>query len=325
MKKNQILIILFSIQFSLCGCSSKVETLNIDNSQDTTTSYLPDGIYIRIIALASPFQSDDNTANWMFENYTAQDVLKIISTLKPDCLERFITGKQDPNKEVPVDEGEKPMTVLEFLNAAIEAGSPDCIIVPKLNLKWRENYFYEAAQNLYDLNLNKPIRNINLDCWPDYWRTHDENSIKQMLQNFKDIGFEVIGINMTGGSHEAYGFVDYMDFNINTYTWTVNTNVLDKLKADTSLSKYFMYIDYPGAMDRFVANNTVDEQADIFKYNIQPYQETDSFTFVYPILQDDWDATQVITSPTGHYGGISMFEVIKNLINDTRNNVQYRK
>ncbi len=105
--------------------------------QKATSVYLPYGIYIRIIALASPFQSNDNTANWMFDNYTAQDVLKIISTMQADCLERSITGKQDTYKEVPVDEGEAPMIVLEFLYAAIEAGSPDCIIVTKLNFKPR--------------------------------------------------------------------------------------------------------------------------------------------------------------------------------------------
>jgi hypothetical protein len=311
-----IIVLIFA-----CGCSSEINSMADSKLPETTSSYLPDGIYIRIIALASPFQSEDNTSTWMFDDYTAQDILKIISNLKPDGLERFITGKQDPNKEVPVDEGEAPMTVLEFLNAAIEAGSSDCIIIPKLNLKWNEEYFFEAAQNLYDLPLKKPIRNINLDCWPDYWQNHDENSIKQMLQKLKDIGFEVIGINMTGGYHEAYGYADYMDFNINTNTWTVNTNTLDKLKADTSLSKYFMYIDYPGAMSRFEANNSVDEQADILKYNIFPYQEIDRFTFVYPILQDDWDATQVFTSSTGSYAGISIFEVIKNLIIETRNNL----
>lgn len=314
---NIKIIILVGILLLTNSCDSKDNTLNLP--QDTEESHLPDGIYIRIIALASPFQSDDNSARWMFDNYTAQDVLKLISTIKPDCLERFVTGKQDPNKEIPVATGEEPMTVLEFMNAAVKAGNPNCIIIPKLNLKWKESYFFEAAQNLYDLPLDKPIRNINLDCWPDYWQNKSEKEIKQMLQRLKDIGFEVIGINMTGGYHEAYGYVDYMDFNIDTKTWTVNTGILNKLKADSSLSKYFMYIDYPGAMEKFETNNTVDQQADILTHNIHPQQEIDNFTFVYPILQDDWDATQTFTSRAGTYGGISIFEVMHNLIQETRN------
>ena len=37
---------------------------------------------------------------------------------------------------VPVRDGCPPMMVGQFLNAAMEAGAPGCIIIPKLNLTW---------------------------------------------------------------------------------------------------------------------------------------------------------------------------------------------
>jgi len=283
--------------------------------------YLPDGIYVRMITLglhANKIRT--KTGRWMLNDYTAQDILKRIEELNPDCLERFITGKQNPDMLVPVDEGEEPMTVIDFLNAAVNAGSEKCIIVPKLNMKWNKEYFFESAQNLYDLPLDKPIRNINLDCWPDYWKKNSEAEIEAMLKRVKDIGYEVIGINMTGGYHEGFGYVDYMDFNIDKEKWTVNIKTLNKLKADADLKKYFMYIDYPGAMDEFRTTNTADQQADIYINNIYPTQEEYGYTFVYAIFQDDWDATKLFTSPDGPHKGKSIYEIIKELIFKSRQN-----
>jgi len=288
------------------------------NHKNWTSEHCPDGIYVRMITLAAPFKTIAKTGNWMLPDYNAQDILARIQDLKPDCLERFVTGKQNPYQLVPVAKGEKPMTVLEFLNAAIAAGSPDCIIIPKLNLKWGEKYFWDAAQNLFDLPLDKPIRNINLDCWPDYWKEHTPKEIEAMLKRLKDIGFEIIGINMTGGYHPGYGHVDYMDFNINKEDWTVNTKTLNRLKKDNDLKRFYMYIDYPGAMDQFRKQNSTDEQADIYINNIHPYQNELGFTFVYAIFQDDWDATTEFTSEKGQYKGKSMFDITRELIEKSR-------
>ncbi|TLX76411.1 hypothetical protein E9993_05835 [Labilibacter sediminis] len=306
----------------LLSCSTDSEARDKNkkkqHKEELSYSQMPEGIYVRMITLAAPFNTKAKTGNWMLPDYTAQDVLAYIEELKPDCLERFITGKQDIHKLVPVDKGEEPMTVLQFLNAAIAAGSENCIIIPKLNLKWGEKFFWDCAQSLYDMPLDRPIRNINLDCWPDYWKEHTEEEIEAMLKRLKNIGYEVIGINMTGGYHHGYGYVDYMDFNINKEDWSVNTKTLNRLKKDPDLKQFFMYIDYPGAMDEFREKNTVDEQAAIYINNIHPYQETEGFTFVYAIFQDDWDATKEFTSKKGEFKGKSMFEITKELIEKTR-------
>lgn len=307
---------IFSCDLQSISTNADGETLTDFVSENP---YLPEGIHVRMITLALHANKQrTKTGRWMLNEYTAQDILKYIEELKPDCLERFITGKQDPNMLVPVDEGEEPMTVVDFLNAAVKAGSEKCIIVPKLNMKWNEEYFFEAAQNLYDLPLEKPIRNINLDCWPDYWKEHSEEEIEAMLKRVKDIGYEVIGINMTGAYHEGFGYVDYMDFNIDKEKWEVNVKTLNRLKSDPELDQYFMYIDYPGAMNEFRAQNTADEQADIYTNNIYPSQFEYGYTFVYALFQDDWDARQLFTSEDGPYNGKSIYDVIKDLILKTR-------
>lgn len=322
-----LLIFFFGVSLSACErdtleikpvIDEPIKDDSIKNDEDVS-AYFPDGIYVRIITLALHANGGySDTAKWMLNNWTAQDILKMIKELKPDCLERFVTGFQDPNKLVPVAKGEPPMTVLEFLNAAVRAGSEKCIIIPKLNLNWGDKYFFAAAENLYNLPLEKPMRNINLDNWDRFCKEHTEEEVKSRLRRLKEIGYKIIGTNMTGGYHEAFGYMDYMDFNINKIGWVPNEGPLNKLKNDPDLKKYYLYIDYPEPMNTFLSTNTPDQQADIYTYNIEPKQKELDFTFVYAILQDDFDATQLFTSTDGPYGGKSIYAVMKDCIQKTR-------
>ena len=57
---------------------------------------IPEGVNVRIIPLAKPLKSADGYAQWMYpEQYTAQDILEMIEGLRPQVLERYITGKQN--------------------------------------------------------------------------------------------------------------------------------------------------------------------------------------------------------------------------------------
>lgn len=281
------------------------------------------GRQVRLIALAEPFSS----VHWMpakrrglSRDYTAQDILEMIAELKPDCLERFITGYQNPEDLVPVRKGCPPMTVLEFLNAAILAGGENCHIVPKLNLQWLKSergaaYFWKSAQALYDLPLVRPIRNINLDVWDHYCQeihsTQEERD--DMFRRLREIGYEEIGVNMTGLYRVNHPEIDYADFNINKTTWQVNESAIRTLRSYPNIKRLYMYIDYPGPMDAFRLN-TPDRQAEIYTENIFPRQEELGFTFVYAVIQDSWDAHESVTSAEGPYKGKTMFEITKELL-----------
>jgi hypothetical protein len=279
--------------------------------------------HIRLISLASPFTNSRwmlTKAKGLHKDYTAQDVLEMIEELKPDCLERFITGYHNPQGLVPVREGYPEMTVLEFLNAAISAGSEKCHIVPKLNLQWlawgREEYFWKSAQGLYDLPLVRPIRNINLDVWDIYCNeihtTPEQRA--ELFKRLRDIGYEEIGVNMTGLYRVNDPQIDYADFNIDKNTWEVKGNVVELIKSYPNIKRLYLYIDYPGAMDAF-GRNSPDRQAEIYYENIFPKQKEMGFTYVYAIIQDSWDANTSVTSEDGPYKGKTMYEITKELLN----------
>lgn len=279
--------------------------------------------YIRLIALADPFAKNHwmaNKAHGLAKDYTAQDILEMIEELNPDCLERFITGYPDPDGLVPVREGCEPMTVMEFLNAAILAGGEGCHIIPKLNLQWLQNdrgaaYFWRAAELLYKLPLVKPIRNINLDVWDIYCKEIDitPKERARLFKRLRKIGYEEIGVNLTGLYRVNDPQLDYADFNIDKHRWEINRDALNMLKGYPNLKEYFMYIDYPGAMDAFRLNSP-DRQAQIYSETIYPAQAELGFTFVYPIIQDSWDASAVSTSKDGPYKGKTMYEITKELL-----------
>ena len=88
---------------------------------------------------------------------------------------------------------------------------------------------------------------------------------------------------------------------------------MEKLKTDQYIKQYYLYIDYPGQMDEFMKLSG-DEQADVFTKVIQPAAKREGFSFVYPVLFDEWDATKHFTSKGGEYQGASLFEVIQQAV-----------
>lgn len=279
---------------------------------------VPVGPQVRIIPLASPLKSEDGFAQWMHPEYTAEDILEKIEVIRPQVLERYFTGKQDLEALVPVREGNPPMSVKEFLDASVSAGAPGCIIIPKLNLTWfswgKEKYFWEAAENNYNLSLERPIRIVNLDNWKAFIDKHGEEQLKGVLERLKRIGYETIGVNMTGGYRPGFGMVSFADFPIDSENWKIRTSTLDKFKADPDITQYYLYIDYPGQMDKFM-ELTPDEQADVITKVIEPAAKQHDFTFVYPVLFDRWDASKHVTRSDGPYKGSSILEVIQQSAN----------
>ena len=131
------------------------------------------------------------------------------------------------------------MTVGQFLNASINAGAPGCIIVPKLNLTWiswgREKYFWETAENYFNLPLSRPIRIVNLDNWNAFLEKHGEQKAIELLKRLQEIGYESIGVNMAGGFKEGYGYLSFGDFLIDSQTWKIRLSTLNKMKKDPHL------------------------------------------------------------------------------------------
>lgn len=299
--------------------------------------------YVRIVALGDPGPSGDWAGKWMLtterrpefaRNYYAEDVLEWIEDLKPYCLERFISGYQGSTR-IPKRDGSY-MSVTEFLNKAILAGGEGCHICPKLDLTWlraapgTNNYrnFWEGAQKLYDMDLVNPIRSISLDCWNNYKENLSEQGLndaqqavvmKEMFDGLRAIGFEEIGVNLTGAGNwgPASNVLDFVNFNINKDTWiptlsdgTRNNKAINK-NSNSDHDTFLLYIDYPGPYEAFVKNLTPDQMADVYTKNIWPQQEAQGFVFVYSLSNAEWDPFKHVTDPNGPYEGKNMYEITK--------------
>jgi hypothetical protein len=302
--------------------------------------------YVRIVTTGSPGPSNDWASTWMLQrsrrpefvrDYYAEDVLEWIEELKPDCLERFISGYPGPGTKIPKKDGGY-MPVADFLNAAILAGGEGCHICPKLDLQWlrgepgSNSYrtFWEGAQLLYDMDLVVPIRSVSLDCWNAYREilveqghtTEGQQAVvmKEMFDRLRAIGFQEIGVNLLGATNwgPAPDVLDFVNFSIGDPENTGMPNLSNAIrnnkaikKSPASHDKYLLYIDYPGPVDRFVANHTPDQMADIYINTIWPEQQKQGFVYVYSLSNDGWDPFAHVTDPNGPYGGKNMYDITK--------------
>lgn len=265
---------------------------------------MPDGIYVRIIPYTTAMK-----LGWNPPDYNAQDILRMIEELKPDVLNRFTAGKPDPESVIPVAPGNPPMNFLQFLNAALKAGSPDCMLTPKVHLNhvYRDSYRMQAAQELLDLPLTRRLTALDLDC---YFESGDEADHRKMLQAFKAMGWVDLGFN-PGIIRPTYGFGSYGMPCLSKKTWEVSEDQISRWKAE-GYQTLLLHIDYPPAITEF-AKHPPDRQADIIAA-IRPLQRKLGFRFIYPVLYAGYDANRIVTTRDGPYKGATILAVIKQMI-----------
>ena len=272
---------------------------------------IPDGIYIRIRPLSNRGKRDE-PAHWDPADYNAQQILAMIADWKPNVLERYTDGRLDAEAPTPVAAGQPPMNVRQFLNASMRAGAPGCIITPRLTLdEYDKGSLFTTAQNLYDFPIDPPMRILSLDNWSDFSRSHTPEQIREMFQKLKAQGWQRFAVNMVGGLGDPQGFAAIAEFGIKRELgFAPNLDALQRMKADPSIRKRLLYIDFPKQVGDFMKLSP-DERAQALVDKIAAVQQKEGFTFVWPILQGAWDSTQIYTSRDGPYGGASLYEVMK--------------
>ncbi|MCF7847931.1 MAG: hypothetical protein K9M45_03695 [Kiritimatiellales bacterium] len=283
-------------------------------------SYAPKGNHVRLRPLQNRGTSGLDDDYWQYPDYTAQDILQMIEQLQPTVLERYISGPFNPDTLVPVDPGEPTMTVAEFLNASMAVGAPGCTLSPRVSLEvlyskpcpWSTDYtncFYAVADNLYNLPIDPPIRTISLDNWGAFSDAHSDEEIHTILTNLVAMGWERIAVNYIGGNRNSYGIVKVGMFGVDQDTYLPKMSAYAAIAANESIEDILLYIDFRSPAEAF-SQLPPDEQADKL-YAIASLQETNDFTFVWPVIGADfWDVTKVYTSTNGPYGGMSILEVM---------------
>lgn len=288
------------------------------NQQNDHVAPIPDGIYVRIRPLSNRGQRSQ-PAKWDPGGYTAQDILGIIADLKPNVLERYTDGYLDPDLLVPVAEGHPAMTVVEFLNASMRAGSPGCIIIPRLSLhEYGKGTLFATAQSLYDFPIDPPMRILSLDNWGDINKAGvSKDEIRSIFQKLQAQGWSHIAVNMVGGIHDPQGFASITEFGVKKdEKFAPDLSKLEKIKELDYVKKYLLYIDFPAQTKEYEQAYSPDERAAHLVNVLGGQQMRNGYTFVWPILQGAWDSTQVVTSDNGPYNGATLYEVMKKAIKE---------
>jgi hypothetical protein len=268
-------------------------------------SHPPGTRFIRIRTLES-------RSVWSLEGFDAQHVLSQIADLKPDVLERFVSGPQNVGALVPVAPGSPPMTVGQFLNASTKACG--CYIIPRLSLSdYDRGTLYTEAQDLLTLPVSPQMRYLSLDNWGPFAQGHAPDEIKGMFQRLYSQGWLGIGVNECDGYSQSYGYATFSDFCVSTSYWRPDRNTLASILTEPNIKLVLLYIDFPRQMADF-SSLQPDREAWVLTHKIVPAQSADGFLFVYPIAQDSWNSAACFTSQQGPFNGRSLYDVMKGLM-----------
>ena len=294
-----------AVEIAASSSSTTTSTSTTSVSTSTTTTIAgqtsPSGHrFIRIRALGP-------NSGWALPGYDAQQVLSMISQLKPDVLERYTDGSQNPNAPVPVAPGSPPMTVGEFLNASMQACN--CYIIPGASLnEYDKGTFFATAQSLLSLPVYPPFTFLSLDSWHAFSTNHTSDQVKAMFQQLYSQGWAGIGVNACGRYFSSYGYATFSDFCVRTVNWQPDTTTLASIRTEPNIKLDLLYIDFPREMQLFTSLSG-DQEAQILTNNIGPAQSSDGFEFVYPVVQSFWDSNAHSTS-----GGASIYSVMQGMM-----------
>jgi hypothetical protein len=258
---------------------------------------------------------------WTSTQYTANQILTMISQLKPNVLERMTTDAIDATLQLPVCSGCAPMDYLQFLNnATADCG---CYIIPRLNINtsfWESGEFLSTAKEILQTAVNPQFTILSVDNWGTFCQENNCSCSmdQQIFQPLYQMGWKGVGVlNAASPYYGTCGWSTYAAFDANGNTWAVNQNLLSSIQNDKTQQKILLYDpDFPGQAQKWLAscNPTCDSQIGPIQQVIAQ-QASQGYTYVYPIEQTFWDANQIKTSSSGTYGGQTLYQIFQNWMN----------
>ncbi len=300
--------------------SNSTINFTLNTSLKLRTAVPPGARFIRIKAI-------ENGA-WELANpqygysYTAQDVLAMISQLQPSVLERYISGPvSDPN--APIYSGGP--SIANFLNQSMAACS-GCTIVARIDLAGGYDPA-KAASTLYNLPLAQHLQYLSIDNWGPWARSHSKSDRDNLFKALYAEGWKGIAVNECGGYVSSDNYATFADSCVSDggstwQNWQINTNMLSQIRnsqTDKNIQLVLLYIDFgtphSGEMYDFDTKLSPDSQANVLTYNIASQQSNYNVDYVYPIVQEFWNANLHTTSHNGPYGGQTLYRVMLWLMN----------
>lgn len=287
---------------------------------------------------------------------TPDSVLTMIAELKPDILDRFFNDPV-PDLNAPLqyrDQAGRPINWQEAQGAGgFPAGSIGSFLYraiqgrvyyPRLGSELYDpaspSAFFARAEQLYAnavaLGVPPDQRFLALDNWANIFRHNSIETVNTILATLYSQGWQGIGITDLGqysstANIAAANAPTWASFNVqgfmsrNAGDWLPDRAVLPQMHTDPYLQRYFLYIDFPRTMQNFMNLLTPDQEADVLTtlarlQNPNPADAAGTgYTFVYPIGQTFWDMNTRVTSPTGPYGGMTLYQIVRDKLLPTYN------
>jgi len=280
------------------------------------------------------------TSEWTAPNHTAQDFIGWIQDLQPDTLVRFFSGQQ--NGSLPLGQcsgypdSNETLTVQEFLQACLNACANvnSTTLFPRLNMNDLTGngmtQFLADAQSTWNIvsSLNPPQTLLSLDNWDDNSFSPDAKyQAADIITNLKNIGFKgfACGANAAQGVPNGLATFALFDASISAFNHFQAT-----LAEQPSIMMGLLQYDFPAGIYA-QAQQTPDQQAANITTMYQSQGQIGSVPYYYlpyvywSDINDSYepmcpcsyayDATQIFTSPSGPYGGKSIYEITKELMN----------
>ncbi|MFA3784148.1 T9SS type A sorting domain-containing protein [Melioribacteraceae bacterium 4301-Me] len=282
------------------------------------------------------------------EYETPDSVLIMIKELNPDVLDRLYNNPIS-NLNAPLQYRDRSGNMVNWQEAEGAGGFPagsigswlyqaikGRVYYPRLGSELydpqNESEFYALAQALYNnaisLGVPKEKRFLDLDNWGTILsHNNGKQTAIKILSTLYAQGWAGIGIhsyssitatnNIPDSVAPTFAsFVCAIDSVTQRVIWRPDSVALSLMKTDKHLQRYILYIDFPRMMQQFL-DLSPDEEADVLTTlaRLQAYDPSNpketGYTFVFPIGQTFWDSKKRITSPTGKYKGISVYEYMR--------------
>ena len=255
---------------------------------------------------------------WGAQNYTADQILSMISDLKPTMLHRYITGYQDPSLQVPVCFSCAPMTVQQFLQAS-EAGSNSFIVARISIWEYDNGTLFSTSKNLLSIQLNPPIRMLSLDDFDGWIKVHDAYTFVNIANELYNQGWIWVE---TGGAGSQGSVPDwttnYASAIFSQPDFTVSPIGVQKWFSKPDIHYVLASQSFPTDIS-YLKSLPTDQLAAIYS-NVAANQTSHGYHMIYFILQGKWDTNQ-INIASGPYAGMTLYAEMKQLMNTYNNRI----
>ena len=296
--------------------TTSTEIISTTTTTSTTTTSSSSSQSQNVWRRAIRLNTLGSHSSWTLGNYSAQQILGMLSDLQPTLLQRYVSGSQVPNKLVPVCSSCSPMTAQQFLQSSEDVSNS--VIIARISLyEYDAGTLFNSSQSLLNMPINPPIRMLSLDDFDGFIGNHSQATLASLIDQLYAQGWQWIE---TGGCTDQSlipnGLTNYASVCFRYPDWQVESGPLNAWKNHTSVLHILATMDFPNDIP-YLINATFAgsaQEASIFA-NVAGNQSALGYTMIYFIAQGGWDSNNVVIKQ-GPYAGMTVYQEMKLLMQE---------